>query len=845
MRARNGHRGGGTAEPVAITGVAVTCALGSGTDAVWSGVRDGTSGIGRTRRLDTSTLSCQYAGEVRDIPAPPVRGRGRVDRAIGMALGAAAEAVEDAKLDLGSFDPYRVGIAMGTSVGGLDAGERYHWELLANGSDDGAPGGSGSGGSGSGGNGRGGTRPGRHHLLVYPLYTSTDAVSAAFGLKGPKVVISNACAAGANSIGWAVDTIREGRADVMLAGGVDVLDILSLAGFDSLKALDEQPCAPYSRSGGLNIGEGAAVLVLESAEVARERGAQVLGHVLGYALTSDAHHATAPDPVGGGALRAMRRALEQAGRLPGDVDYVNGHGTGTPANDSAERKAVKALFGASGPPISSTKSQVGHMLGAAGALEAAVCTLALREQVLPPTVNVDESAAAKGSADPYDIVANTSRPAEVDLVVSNSFAFGGNNCALVLGRSAGCPPERPDRRVVLTGAGVVSPVGLGREGFLAALRDGTVGVGTASGIDTSRTSSQLAAEIRDDGYRRWVNPAYARRLDQLGLLVLAATRNAFSDAGFQVTRQNATQVGMVFGTYTGPLETVAQLTGTIGTEGPHRVNPRLFPNSVMNAAPGHACLSLQIKGPLSTLAIGCASGVAGLGYATDLVRRGEAEVMAAVSADELTPLLHRGYDHLGLLSPDAVRPYDRDASGCVLGAGAAALVVESLEHAQARGATILAEILGHGGTADAYRVAGNDPSGAAWAQCHHSALADAGVTAEDVGVVYGDARGTAAIDQAEARAVGTVFPSGSTRLANLSGQLGHVHATTAMLSVLSAAETCATGWVPPIGGLRNPLPGLEDYVGSDHDPSGRAAVVTAANWGGTYASVVLGPWQPA
>ncbi|MFI6676785.1 beta-ketoacyl-[acyl-carrier-protein] synthase family protein [Kribbella sp. NPDC050470] len=810
---------------VAITGVAMTCALGAGTESVWTGVRDGATGIGRTRRLDTSTLSCQYSGEVADVPVPPRRGRGRVDRAIGLALGAAAEAVEHAKLDIGSFDPYRVGIAMGTSVGGLDAGEQYHWELL-----------------------RGGGRvdaASRHHLLVYPLYTSTDAVSTAFGLKGPKVVISNACAAGANSIGWAVDAIRDGRADVMLAGGVDVLDILSLAGFDSLKALDEQPCAPYSRSSGLNIGEGAAMLVLESEQVARERGAQVLAYVLGYALTSDAHHATAPDPVGGGASRAMRRALEQAGFTLGDVDYVNGHGTGTPANDSAERKAVIALFGATGgPPMSSTKSQVGHMLGAAGALEAAVCAMALHDQVLPPTVNVDEAALldSAGAKPTYDIVANQSRPAEIDVVVSNSFAFGGNNCALVLGRAPGPAPARPDRRVVLTGAGVVSPIGLGRDGFLAALKAGTVGIGPATGVDTSQAASQLTAEISDQDYRRWINPAYARRLDQLGLLVLAATRSAFSDAGYQITRQNATQVGMVFGTYTGPLETVAQLTETIGTEGPHRVNPRLFPNSVMNAAPGHACLSLQIKGPLSTLAIGCASGVAGLGYATDLVRRGEAEVMAAVSADELTPLLHLGYDHLGLLASDEVRPYDRESSGCVLGAGAAALVVESLEHAQARGATILAEIRGHGGTGDAYRVAGNEPSGDAWAQCHRNALAHAGLTAGDVGVVYGDARGTAAIDRAEAQAVGAVFPANSTRLANLSGQVGHIHATTALMSVLSAVESMRTGWVPAITGLRDPLPGLEAYVGSDHDPTGRAALVTAANWGGTYASVLLTPW---
>ncbi|MDX2969754.1 beta-ketoacyl-[acyl-carrier-protein] synthase family protein [Kribbella solani] len=805
---------------VAITGIGVTCALGTGADAVWTGVRDAVSGIGRTKRLDTSTLSCHYSGEVAEVAAPPRRSKGRIDRAIGLALGAAAEALEDAKLDLAGFDPYRVGIATGTSVGGLDAGEQYHWQLLRD--------------------GRAGAS--KAHLLMYPLSTSTDAVSAAFGLKGPKVVISNACAAGANSIGWALDTIREGRADVMLAGGVDVLDLLSLAGFDSLKALDEEPCAPYSRSSGLNIGEGAAFLVLESEELARARGAQVLGYVLGYALTSDAHHATAPDPVGGGALRAMRRALEQAGYTAADVDYVNGHGTGTPANDSAERKAVTALFGGKNvPPMSSTKSQVGHMLGAAGALEAAVCALAMREQVLPPTVNVEpaEEVAADGPA--YDIVPNASRRADLGLVVSNSFAFGGNNCSLVLGRTLKPGQQRPDRRVVITGAGVVSPIGLGRDGLITGLRAGQVGIAPATRIDTGEAASRLVAEITDQGYRRRIDPAYARRLDQLGTLVLAATRDAFADAEYQITRQNATDVGMVFGTYTGPLDTVAQLTETIGTDGPHRVNPRLFPNSVMNAAPGHACLSLQIKGPLSTLAIGCASGIAGLGYASDLIRRGEAEVMAAVSADELTGLVHLGYDHLGILTSDALRPYDTRASGCALGAGSVALVLESLEHAKERGATILAEVRGHAGTADAYRVAGNEESGEAWAQCHRNALDAAGVTPAEVGVVYGDARGTGTLDRAEARAIASVFPAGTTRLANISGQVGHIHSTTPLMSVLAATESLGTGWVPPIAGLREPLPGLERYVGSERDPAGRAAVVTAANWGGTYASVVLSP----
>jgi 3-oxoacyl-[acyl-carrier-protein] synthase II len=626
----------------------------------------------------------------------------------------------------------------------------------------------------------------------------------------------------------------------MLAGGVDVLDILSLAGFSSLEALDPEPCAPLSRSTGLNLGDGAALLVLESETAAAGRGAPVLGWLLGYGLTSDAHHATAPDPSGSGARRAMHRALDQAGLEPSAVDYVNAHGTGTPANDSAEPRAVDALFGAGSPPMSSTKSQVGHMLGAAGAIEAAVSVLALRDGVLPPTINVDPALPLS-----RDVVPNMGREHPVRVVVSNSFAFGGNNCAVVLGSTPGPgTPPPPARRVVLTGAGVVSPIGTGHREFLDAVATGVVGVGPATEIDLSLSRTRLAAEITDRGYRKFIDRSYARRLDQLGLLVLAACRMALGDAAISVTRENTERVGMVFGTFTGPMETVAALTHTIGTAGPHKVSPRLFPNSVMNAAVGHACLSLQVRGPLSTLATGCASGVIGLGYATDLLRDGESDVMLAVSADELTPLLHLGFDRMGMLAGETATPYARRPTGAALGAGSAALVLETLEHAQARGATVLAEVTGHAVTSDAYRVAGNEPSGDAWAESFRRAIAEAGLDPTDIAAVYGDARGTAAIDQAEARAVRQVWQPGQVTLANLTPQVGHLHSTTALLSALCAARTCADGWVPAIAGLTDPLPEL-----AGHRTTGVAAgaprpcLITAANWGGTYASAVLSPYQ--
>jgi 3-oxoacyl-[acyl-carrier-protein] synthase II len=233
--------------------------------------------------------------------------------------------------------------------------------------------------------------------------------------------------------------------------------------------------------------------------------------------------------------------------------------------------------------------------------------------------------------------------------------------------------------------------------------------------------------------------------------------------------------------------------------------------------------------------------VLGLGYAVDLVRRGEADVMLAVSADELTPMLHLGYDRLGMLSGRGPRPYDVARDGCVLGAGSAALIVESREHALARGATILAEVTGQAVTSDAYRVAGNEPSGEAWAESFRRALQDADLTPGDVAAVYGDARGLPAVDLAEARAISSVWKDGAVRVANLAGQVGHVHSTTPLMSAVAALETCATGWVPPVHGLTDPLPELAGHFDAPTRQDPGPCVVTAANWGGTYATAVLSP----
>jgi 3-oxoacyl-[acyl-carrier-protein] synthase II len=297
----------------------------------------------------------------------------------------------------------------GTTSGGMTFGEDYYRALHA----------------------RGGLR---HTPALIANYTPQKPVAdaqAVLGVSAPCQVIANACASGTNAIGHAFHCVRSGRYERVLTGGYDAISELVFVGFDSLQAATPEKCRPFDRHRtGMVLGEGAAVLALENYESAVGRGANILAEITGYGLSTDNHHLTQPNPSGSGARSAMEEALRSAGISPGEVDYINAHGTATPFNDAAEGKAIAELF--ERVPVSSTKSMMGHSLGAAGAIEAVVSLLALREQMLPPNINFRE-------ADPelaINIVANEARPARIDTVLSNSFGFGGTNASILLKRAA-------------------------------------------------------------------------------------------------------------------------------------------------------------------------------------------------------------------------------------------------------------------------------------------------------------------------------------------------------------------------------------------------------------------------
>jgi len=409
---------------VVVTGVGLVSSLGIGTSVTWEALCAGRSGIGPITRFDATAFASQIAGEVRGFDPLVFVSRKdvkKMDVFIQYAIAAAEFARADAGLQVTPEMASRVGVFIASGIGGFSTIEREHRALL-----DGGP-----------------RKISPFFIPASIINLAAGQVSIRLGAKGPNSAVCTACSASAHAIGDAFETIRRGAADVMVAGGSEAaITPLGVGGFAAMRALstrnDEPTRAsrPFDRDrDGFIIGEGAAVLILEEHDRALSRGASVYAELVGYGMSSDAYHLTAPAEDGDGAVRVMQAAIDQAGITPDQVDYINAHGTSTPFNDRIETAAIKRCFGAHAHKlaISSTKSMTGHLLGAAGGLEAGIVALALREQVLPPTVNLE-------NPDPdcdLDYVPGVKRPASVDFALSNSFGFGGTNAALLLKRYDG------------------------------------------------------------------------------------------------------------------------------------------------------------------------------------------------------------------------------------------------------------------------------------------------------------------------------------------------------------------------------------------------------------------------
>jgi 3-oxoacyl-[acyl-carrier-protein] synthase II len=405
---------------VVVTGLGLICGVGNNTEEVWASLLAGKSGVAPITSFDTTQFACQIAAEVKNFdPLNFIEKKElkKMGRFIHFALAASTEAMNMSGLKVTPENAENVGVYIGSGVGGFDIIEREHTALM-----------------------EGGPRKISPFFIPATIVNlAAGQVSIRFGAKGPNLASATACTTSAHAIGDSFKIIQRGDADVMIAGGAEAsITPMGIGGFAAMRALSvrndepERASRPWDRDrDGFVVGEGSGILILEELEHAKARGARVLGEIVGYGMSGDAYHITSPAPEHDGAFRVMRNAIRDAKLIPSDIGYVNAHGTSTPVGDGLEACAIRNLFREHNVPVSSTKSMTGHLLGGAGGLEAGITVLALRDQTLPPTTNLenqDEQTAG------MDFVPNHARRASLEYALSNSFGFGGTNGSLVFKR---------------------------------------------------------------------------------------------------------------------------------------------------------------------------------------------------------------------------------------------------------------------------------------------------------------------------------------------------------------------------------------------------------------------------
>lgn len=573
-----------TARFPVITGLGIVTAAGGGPDEIWSAMRSGNGGLKPLTLFQSPRYGQIPTGEIRQnllTLGAPSRG----SRSDQLGWLAARAAIRSSQINFQNCGD-RAGVVLGSSVGGSFDSERFLTTLLKR--------------------GKMRARPARFHECG----STADLIANEFGLFGPSLALATACSSGALAIATAAEMILSGEADVMLAGGADSLSRMTWGGFHSLLLVDAVGCRPFDvNRAGMSLGEGAAVLILESEDFARARGAKILARLTGWGTSCDAHHATAPHPEGAGAVAAMQSALRRAGLEPGAIDYVNAHGTGTRDNDLAEAKALKTIFGNRVPPFSSTKQFFGHALAASGALEAVVCVEALRRQEIPGN---------PGFTTPDPLIGlepvTQLRSAPLTHVMSNSFGFGGNNAVLIFSKSEIVPQTRlPESSpVAVTGLGVIGPGEITEREIEKPLPPGKVLV---------RSCGALAdAALLTSNQRR--------RLSRLVQMALLAARRSH-------TPDPSQRLAVAIGTGLGCLADAGiYLENLIGKDESEPM-PARFPSSVHNAAAAQIAIDLKAHALNSAPTLGDISFEGALWQGISQLAAGEADAALAGAVDEL------------------------------------------------------------------------------------------------------------------------------------------------------------------------------------------------------------------
>ena len=721
-------------ERIVITGVGAVACNGKDPHELAKNVYDNISGIKKCTRHDMTGLKSDLAGEI-DYEAlyEILPNCDEVERTIYLAYYAAHQAIKNAGIDFSSSDK-NVAIVMGSLFGGFNTSVYVHEEFLKD-----------------------------HTLEQIDIRTFEyfspcsipNYLSKKFGIKGVKIVVSNACASGSSAVGMAYDLIRSGLVDMAIAGGADELNRLSLAGFNSLAALCPENCTPYTNSKGINIGEGAAVFVLEKISDAKEANRIPQVEIVGYELSSDAFHITSPDPNGEGAFRAMKGVLTKNNIPIEAVSYVNGHGTGTMGNDSSETKSVKRLFASSEKVgnLISNKGVVGHCMGAAGAVELFIAAQSVVDGMIPPTYHGEKKKEWPGLK-----IVTEATPDSCSFVLSNSFAFGGNN--ITMGVSA---PEYFDfnqfdnhmieDEVVITGIGCIGNKHASFEEYIARLvNQDTSFFGNES--YQGKYSSIYSGLVPEVEYRRYMSPDFFRKTDLISRLSLVSSTSAIKDSNLKIIRGNEERIGLIYGTGTGPISTIEKLNLEILENGLAGMNAFFFPNSVCNAAPGYITMNSRIKGTTITINCGNATFASNMLYAKLVLLQNKVDQVIVTVSDDYNEVYHAAYDRIGhLVNKDRIEAFFGDENSTILSPGSVSLMLERKQTATERGAKMYAKVLGGTLTGGRSSEKGVDLKTAGRYDAFKSSLTEVNLTEEELDVYFANVTGRCSTDRLEKEGV--------------------------------------------------------------------------------------------
>ena len=721
-----------------VTGLGLVCALGDDAASCAASAFSGKSGIGEVKSFGTSACYSHCGAEV-DLSDEELC-KDKFDRTTLLCIKAAGEAIEDACIDLKNEDKERIGVILGTCIGGADSIDRYYTDSF-----EGRP-------------------TDKDDILRMGASAIANNVALYFGLDGITANIVNACAAGTMSLAGACDMIRSGKADVFIAGGCDSFSSLAYAGFHALHALSEKSCSPFNHSDGITLGEGSGVLIIESYEHAMARGAKIYCDVLGSGVSSDAYHITAPRPDGEGQMSAIKRAAASSGVDFKEVDYINAHGTGTSKNDEAEFLSLQTLFGSrSDLAVSSTKSMTGHCLGAAGSIEAVLTVEAMRRGEVPPTIGYEgeDIEVLKQKAGGIGFVANEKQSKDLKICMSNSFAFGGNNASIVFSKE---PHEikcsRNSDPIYITGIGEVT--GTKPEG-----------------------ASDYRADLSPDVFKKHeVKSAFLRKLDRFSQIQLLSGIEALADADIKVDDTNANDIGIVIGTADGPMTEIVNFQKLVIEKGVESGSAFMFPNTVYNAAGGYLSIFTGIKGYNITIANGFQAGLQSVIYASEAIRRGDEEIMLATGTDELTDVEKDLYGNAGFLS--------NGGNGITLGEGSVTLVLESAKSAAERGSKKYAQIAGYAAARHSVPYGEAEGTGKALVRAINEAASDAGIGTSEISVIYGFSNGALKLDKILDDAVSQIWDN-KIVIRNVRTETGEARAASAALSLARAATGLKEG----------------------------------------------------